>query len=161
MKKLILALLVLFTVQAFSQQVVEQRLGKVTLQPDVRAPSTLFAGTVMSVRSLTSSYDDTTRFFNTRGFAAVYVGVEFTANDSGRVIVSYQPSPNGTSFGPFVTLDSLSTTGTVGVYKYFALPANALGAYGVRVRVYANTDLLRYSDSPTTKVTTKVIRVAY
>lgn len=123
-------------------------------------PQTLSAGTLMSARSVTSAYDDTTKYFRTRGFSKVYVGLETSANDSVRVLLSYAPTYDGVAFDAYVTaFDSLTTTGTVGKIKYVELPANAMGAYGVRLRVYANTDVLRYSDSPTTKLTTKIIQV--
>lgn len=151
MKKMLVFLLLAVSVSAFAQRV----------QPfsDTYKPSTSYAGTLMSLRSVTSSYDDTTGAILTRGCQAVYIGLETSANDSARVLVAYAPSADGVTFASFVALDSLTTTGSVGAIKYFALPANALGAYAVKVRLYGNSDILRYSDSPTTKLTTKVIRV--
>lgn len=127
---------------------------------DVFVPKTLTAGTLMSGRTSASSYDDTTRAFNTRGYAAVYVGIETATNDSSRTLLSYQYSKDGANFSALVLLDSLSSV-TLNDCKYFALPATVLGAYSARVRVYGDGNVLRYSANPSTKVTTKIIRVPF
>ena len=128
---------------------------------DTFIPSTLTAGTVMQNRTASSSYDDTTRAFNSRGYAAIYVGVEISTNDSDRVLLSYQVSKDGASWTGLIALDSMVTSAVTGAAKYFALPANALGAYQVRVRAYSNTSVLKYSANPSTKHTIKIIRIPY
>lgn len=130
-------------------------------QADTYIPRTLSAGTLMSARTGSTSLDDTTQYFSTRGFSKVYVGIETAANDSVRALVSFQPSKDGVNFSAFVLFDSLNSSGTVGVIKYFALPDNAMGAEGVRVRIYSNADLNKWSSAPSTTVTTKIIRKHY
>ena len=135
-----------------------------TIDPfkDVYTPKTLFAGTSMSARALSTSFDDTTQTVIVRGYAAVYLGVETSANDSARVLTGYRVSKDGVNYvGGFTAIDSLTTTGTVGMVKYFALPAAALGAYSVQFRAYGNADIARYSDSPSTLAAFKIIRVPY
>lgn len=121
-------------------------------------PKTLSAGTSMTGRTAASGYDDTTQAFEVRRFAQVYVGIETLANDSSRTLFSYSPSLDGVTFDAYVLFDSLSTTTPVGKGYYFALPANAMAAHSVRVRAFGNTDLLRYSSSPVTTLTIKIIR---
>jgi hypothetical protein len=155
MKNLIVALLVLSGV-AMAQNTT------LTHYSDVYTPSTLYAGTSMSARALSTSFSDTTKAVVVRGYAAVYLGIETSANDSGRVLVGYRMSKDGVNFvGGFTAMDSLTTTGTVGVVKYFALPSAALGAYAVQFRAYGNADIARYSGSPSTLAAFKVIRVPY
>lgn len=127
---------------------------------DTFVPKTLTAGVSMSGRTSASTYDDTTRAFNVRGYAAVYIGVETSTNDSSRTLIAYQTSANGTSFNSFTLCDSLSSV-TLGDFKYYPLPSTALGAYAARVRVYGDSNVLRYSANPSTKVTTKIIRVPF
>lgn len=129
---------------------------------DPFVPKTLFAGVSMTSRTDTAGYDDTTRYFNTRGYAAVYVGIESASNDSGDIILQYRTSHDGVNNNGagFVTFDScvISATNT---HKYYALPATALGAYATQVRAYQQTTFAKFSINPTTKITTKVIRVPY
>ena len=125
---------------------------------DVFIPRTLSAGTLMSGRTEASTYDDTTQGFQVRNWSTVYIGVETATNDSARILLSYAPSKDGVNFSSYVLFDSLSTTGTVGKIKYFVLPADAVGAHSIRLRVYSDTDLLRYSSNPSTTVTTKIVR---
>lgn len=151
----VILLSMLFVLTAFGQS------GANARQSDDYVPRTLSAGTSMSARTLSTTYSDTTQGFRTRGFSSVFVGIELAANDSGRVLISYAPSKDGVNFGPYVLFDSLVTTGTVGVYKYFQLPANAMGAHSVRVRVYGDADVAKYSANPSTTATTKIIRKHY
>ena len=155
MRHMIAFLLVFVTVTAFGQSNANLK------QPDVYTPRTLSAGTVMSARTLATTYDDTTQAFQTRGFVSVFVGVETAANDSGRVLLAYQPSKDGVTFDALVLVDSLVTTGTVGKVMYFQLPANAMGAHSVRVRVYGDATVATYSSNPSTTMTTKIIRKHY
>ena len=128
---------------------------------DPYIPSTDYAGTLMSARTLSTSYDDTTKSITTRGYADVFVGLETAANDSGRVLVAYAPSKDGVTFDAFVALDSLVTTGTVGKIKYIRLPDNAMGAYAVKVRLYGDANVDKYSANPSTTLTTRIIKVPY
>jgi hypothetical protein len=153
--KNILLFLIVFSVSVMAQN------NTLKVFSDTFTPSTLFAGTPISSRTLSTSYNDTTREFNTRGYAAVYVGLETSTNDSARVLVSYSISKDGVNFQNYILLDSLSSTGEVGICKYVALPANALGAYAVRVRLYGDANVARYSINPSTKLTAKIIRVPY
>ena len=131
-----------------------------TVYNDTFTPSTLFAGTSMASRTLSTSFDDTTRAFNTRGYAAVYVGIEAAGNDSGRVLFSYSPSKDGVNFETFVAMDSASFV-DAGYVKYIPLPSNALGAYAVRIRAYGDANVARYSANPSTTAAFKIIRVPY
>jgi hypothetical protein len=127
---------------------------------DVVVPRTLTAGTAMSGRTCAEALDDTTKPFYVRGYAAVYVGLETATNDTVQALfVAYQISKDGSSWGAFTLVDSLTTTGTVGVSKYIPLPANALGAYAVRARVYGRAGG-SYS-GPAATVTTKLVQVQY
>ncbi len=158
MKKIILIFLVLFASDMFAQKAV----GPVY---DDFIPRTLFAGTVMSARIDTAgmTYSDTTRLFNTRGYAAVYIGIEFgLTNDSGKIVVSYRATKNGTNYdgAGWILLDSL-TNSTAGTIRYFALPANALGAYMTQVRVWQSTIANVSSASYPVTVTTRIIRNRY
>jgi len=128
---------------------------------DVFKPSTNYAGTLMSLRSVTTAYDDTTKAIFTRGFGAVYVSLQSSANDSIRVLVSYAASEDGVVYGSFIAVDSLISISGVGTVKFIPLPAAALGAYSVKVRVRGNSDVVTYSDSPTTKLTTKIVKVPF
>lgn len=127
---------------------------------DTFVPSTLFAGTSMISRTLATTLDDTTREFNTRGYAAVYVGIEAAGNDSGRVLFSYSPSKDGVNFETFIAIDSASFV-DAGYVKYIPLPSNALGAYAVRVRAYGDANVARYSANPSTTAKFVVVRIPY
>lgn len=152
--KNIIALILLVASFGFAQD------NTLKVYNDTFTPSTLFAGTAMSGRTLATSFSDTTRAFNTRGYAAVYVGIETTTNDSGRVLFSYAPSKDGVNFETFVAMDSASFVDS-GYVKYIPLPSNALGAYAVRVRAYGDANVARYSANPSTLATFKVIRIPY
>jgi hypothetical protein len=102
--------------------------------------------------------DDTTRAFSARGYAAVYVGLESSTNDSLKVYVSYQISSDGSTYNDFTLLDSLSQLTPVGGDNYIALPAKCLGAYDVRVRVFGNVLNGIISINPSPKVTTRIVR---
>jgi hypothetical protein len=153
MKKAMLAVLLLCVgAVAFSQ----------VYQPsyDSFVPRTLTAGTVMSGRTAATTYNDTTRPFVSRGYAAIYVGVETATNDTiDPIYIAYQVSKDGTTFGDFAVLDSAKLNGVVGAAKYFALPANVLGARQTRVRVYG-TGAGAYSGPPAT-VTTRIVRALF
>lgn len=151
----IVLLFVIASVSVFAQSNANSR------QADVYIPRTLSAGTSMSARTLSTTYDDTTQGFQTRGFRSIYVGIETAANDSGRVLLAYFPSKDGVTFDAAVLFDSLSTTGTVGKVKYFELPAGAMGAHSIRLRVYGDDTVARYSANPSTTATTKIIRKHY
>lgn len=123
-------------------------------------PSTLTAGTLMSGRTAATTLLDTTRAFNSRGYAAIYVGIETAVNDTiDPIIVSYQYSKDGASWSTFTVVDSLNANGIVGLSKYIPLPANALGAYQCRVRVAGRAGG-SYS-GPAATVTTKILRVLH
>lgn len=152
MKTILLSVLFLCASVSFAQKSVS------VPKPDTFIPLTLYAGTAMSARTAATTYDDTTRGFITRNYSSVYVGIETATNDSARILIAYQPSTDGVTYDAAVLFDSLSTTGTVGKIKYFALPASALGAYSCRVRVYGNAEVAGYSANPSTTVTTRIIR---
>ena len=119
-------------------------------------PRTLSAGTLMSARDFTTaSYDDTTQAISTSGWSRIFVVLHTATNDSIAAIVSYQGSVDGATFGPLTVLDSLSSTGTVGVNSAFELPAKAMGFEFVRVRVYAS-GIDRESANPATDLTTYI-----
>ena len=123
-------------------------------QPDVvYTARTLFAGTVMSARTAAAALDDTTRAFSTNGFENVYVHIVTAANDSSCTRLAYCPSADGQTWGVYTLFDSLSTTGTVGANRAFALPAGAMGAAYVRIRVYGS-DANIFSANPSTTVQT-------
>jgi len=155
MKQLIIiALILLSVVSVYSQR-------QDILYPDVSYGRTLTAGTTMSARTAATTLDDTTRGFNTRGYAKVYIGLELAANDSANpLFVAYQVSKNGSTWSALTVLDSANFVGTVGDSKYFELPANAMGAYQARVRVYGRVGG-GYSAGPVTTVATKIIRIPY
>jgi hypothetical protein len=150
MKKILLITL-LFSISLFGQSLYKNT--------DNFVPKTLFAGTEMSARTASTSMDDTTQAFSCRGYQAVYVGLESATNDTVHAYLSYQISKDGSTFGAFTLLDSLSTSGTVGVANYIALPAKCLGAYSVRLRVYGNalTGIVSLNPAPTLK--TYIVRV--
>lgn len=126
---------------------------------DVSTPKTLYAGTSMSGRTASTSMDDTTQAYNFRGLQAVYVGLESATNDTVKVYVAYQVSKDGSTYGAFVLHDSLSSTGTVGVANYIALPAKALGAPYTRIRVYGIASNGAVSINPSPTVTTSIMKV--
>ena len=122
--------------------------------PDVVfIPRTLSAGTLMSARTDAAALDDTTQAIRVGGFSAVYIHIVTATNDSASVVLSYAPSRDGSTFGAYTTFDSLSTTGTVGANKAFALPAGGLGAEFVRIRVKGSVSAV-HSVNPATTVTT-------
>ena len=118
-------------------------------------PKTLYAGTLMSARDFSASYDDTTQAISTNGWNRIFLVLNTATNDSISVICSYQGSVDGATFGPFTTLDSLSSTGTVGVNTAFELPAKAMGFEFVRVRLVYST-IGRASANPATDLTTYI-----
>lgn len=121
-------------------------------------PKTLSEGTEMRARDFTTaSYDDTTQAISTDGWNRIFVVLNTATNDSIAAIVSYQGSVDGATFGPLTVLDSLSSTGTVGVNTAFELPAKAMGFPFVRVRVYAS-GIDRESANPATDLTTYIRR---
>lgn len=154
MKTTILALLFLFTVGAFAQTAQ-------VAAPESFYPRTLTAGTQMSARTAATTLDDTTRALQFRGYAAAFIGLETATNDSASPIIwSYQVSKDGSAWSPLIVGDSANFLTVVGGAKYFQLPANAMGAYAVRIRVYGRTGG-DYSPTSTTKIGTKIIRVPY
>lgn len=139
---------VLFTTAGFAQTTPDDK-------DFTYIPRTLSAGTSMSARSYSASYDDTTQAISTSGWSRIFVVLNTAANDSISVVCSYQGSVNGATFGPFTTLDSLSSTGTVGVNTAFELPAKAMGFEFVRVRL-VYSPINRVSGSPATTLTTYI-----
>lgn len=127
---------------------------------DTFVPRSPYAGTALSGRTLATTFSDTTRLFNTRGYAAVYVGVETYNNDSGRILMSYQPSSDGVNFETAIVFDSVSFVDS-GYVAYKPLPSNALGAYAVKLRFYGDANVAKYSANPSTLVNLKVIRIPY
>ena len=118
-------------------------------------PKTLSVGTLMSARAFSSAYDDTTQAISLDGWNRVFVTLVTAANDSISVICSYSGSMDGSTFGQYNTLDSLSSTGTTGVNDAFELPAAAMGFQFVRVRlVYSSIG--RASANPSTTLTTYI-----
>lgn len=156
MKKLIVVFILSLVVVSISPA---QR--ALSLQSDAYIPRTFTLGALMSARTDTAAYDDTTQMFLTRGLAACYVGIETSTNDSADILISYRSSKDGVNAngGGFVVLDSLNTSGSANIIKYYALPAAALGAVACQVRVYQQTTFPKYSINPSTKVTTKIIRI--
>ena len=118
-------------------------------------PKTLSAGTSMSARAFSASYDDTTQAISTSGWSRIFVTLVTAANDSISVLCSYQGSANGATWGQLTSLDSLSSTGTVGVNTAFELPAKAMGFEFVRIRLVYST-IARASGSPSTTLTTYI-----
>lgn len=118
-------------------------------------PRTLSAGTLMSARDFSSTYDDTTQAISTSGWNRIFVVLNTATNDSISVICYVQGSVDGATFGPFFTLDSLSSTGTVGVNDAWELPAAAMGFEFVRVRLDYST-IGRASANPNTDLTTYI-----
>jgi hypothetical protein len=150
MKTLISVVLALFVVASVQAQ-----------NPDVKfIPGTLSAGTSMVTRTCAQALDDTTVSIRVGGYSAVYVHLVTSANDSSCTRLAYSVSNDGATFGAYTLWDSLSTTGTVGANKAFALPAGALGGEYVRIRVYGS-DANIFSSSPTTKVTTVIRKKLY
>lgn len=127
---------------------------------DTFVPRSAYAGSALSGSTLSATYADTTRLFNTRGYAAVYVGVETYNNDSGRILMSYQPSKDGVNFETAILFDSVSFVDSAYI-AYKPLPSNALGAYAVKLRFYGDANVARYSANPSTLVNYKVIRIPY
>lgn len=126
---------------------------------DASTPKTLTAGTSMSARTASTSMDDTTQAFSFRGYHAVYVGLESATNDTVHSYLAYQVSKDGVTYGAFTLLDSLSSTGTVGVANYIQLPAKALGAPYVRLRVYGIASNGAVSINPSPTLTTSIVKV--
>ena len=129
---------------------------------DVFIPRTLSAGTSMSARTGATTLDDTTQAVTIRGFSQVILAVQITANDSINLLIQYQPSYDGvTFFATFQTIDSLvASTSAVLPQAGFLLPAKVMGFQAVRFRVKGQAHGL-YADSPTPKVTTRIIRKQY
>lgn len=154
MRTSILVLLTFVSVFAFSQN----SLQKPFVDPFI--PVTLTAGTAMSGRTAATTLSDTSRLFTTRGYAAIYVGIETAVNDTiDPIIVSYSYSKDGSAWSAYAVVDSANLNGVVGASKYIPLPANALGAYACRVRVYGRAGGA-YS-GPAATVTTKILRVLH
>lgn len=125
-------------------------------------PLTLFAGTQMTSRAISSTYDDTSRGFTSRGFADIFVGLVSSTNDSGTVYFSYQTS-DGTDWNGlgFTLFDSLSVT-ALHAHKYVQLPAKCRGARMTRVRVYGGAaGATGYSANPSTKLTVEIIKCLF
>jgi hypothetical protein len=148
MKRLILlAVLLLVTTGLFAQGA------------DVRfVPKTLTAGTSMSARSVGSTFDDTTQSILVKGYSYVGISLVSATNDSVALLVSVQGSTDGYTFGSFRLIDSLSSTGTVGVNRGIELNSGGYAFTHVRFRVYNNTAELSYSSSPSTTVTVNVAK---
>ena len=151
MKTLISVLLALFVVSAsYSQR-----------NPDSKyIPATLSAGTSMSARTYAEAYDDTTQTFRVGGFSRAFAHIVTAANDSISVLLSYSVSNDGATWGAYTLSDSLSTTGTVGANKAFAIPDGAFGGEYARIRVYGSS-ISRVSANPSTTVTTIIRRKLY
>lgn len=118
-------------------------------------PQTLSGATAMSSRTYSLTYDDTTQAIGLDGVNRAFVHLISAANDSISVIVSYSTSADGSTFSAYTVLDSLSTTGTVGAVTGLELPAKAMAAHQVRIRVYASP-INRVSGSPATTITTRI-----
>lgn len=156
MKNLLISVLALALCVSFAQA---QSTGSPF--PDQKfIPRTLSAGTSMSARTDAAALDDTTQSIRVGGFTAVYIHIVTAANDSASVVLSYACSNDGATFGAYTTFDSLSTTGTVGANKAFALPAGGLGAEFVRIRVKGSVSAV-HSTSPATTVTTVIRKKLY
>lgn len=120
-------------------------------------PSTLSAGTAMSARTDAAGLDDTTQSVDLRGFSEAGILAVSAANDSVAFKVSYQGSHDGVTWDPvFVLIDSLTSTGSVGVTKGFPLPAKGLLYPFVRFRVYGSA--AAHSANPSATITSRVIR---
>jgi hypothetical protein len=140
--------MVLLSVGAFAQATPGQ-------SDYVFIPRTLSAGTLMSARSYTSSSDDTTQAISTDGWNRGFVHIVFSTNDSCNMIVAYQTSRDNATWGTaFTTIDSAKSTGDTGYNLAVELPAGAMGAGFIRVRVYASTAGVPFSANPSTAVTT-------
>jgi hypothetical protein len=152
MKKLISVVFVLlFSISAYAQVQLSNTANFV--------PKTLFAGTEMSERTASTSMDDTTQAFSVRGYNSAFIGIETSTNDSVKAYISYQVSKDGSSWSALAVLDSFVTSGVVGASTYLQLPAKAMGAYAVRVRVFGNALTGIVSINPSPKATTRIIRV--
>lgn len=120
-------------------------------------PVTLAAGTSMSARTDAVALDDTTRSVDLRGFSAAGILVVTAGNDSVACKVAYQGSDDGNTWdGVFVLIDSLTSTGTVGVTKGFPLPAKGMMYPFVRFRVYGSD--AAHSANPAATIKSYVIR---
>lgn len=150
-----LLILLLIPVLAFSQQP-----SKALPSDDVFIPRTLSAGTSMSARTDAAGLLDTTQAIQLRGYSQATVIVQTLTNDSVGLRVDYQPSFDGVTFAAtFVLIDSLSSTGTVGYQKAFAIPAGVMGFQAIRIRI-KGTDAA-HSANPSATVTTRIVRKQY
>ena len=134
--------------------------SKALASDDVFIPRTLSAGTLMSALSEVAGDIDTTQSIQVRGFSQVIITLQVAANDSTANRVSYQPSFDGVTYAAtFVVLDSLTSTGTVGMQKGFVLPQAAMGFHSVRIRIDATN--AAHSINPAPTVTTRIARKRY
>jgi hypothetical protein len=153
MKKFMLLFIILLSSSMFAQNLNYT-------STDNFVPKTLYAGTEMSARTVSSTMSDTTKSFTCRGYQAVYVGLESATNDSLQVYLAYRISKDGSTYNAFTLLDSLSVSGTVGVANYISLPAKCMGAYDVQLRVYGNALTGgNNSANPSATLKTYIVRV--
>lgn len=150
MKKVFAVLLAIaFGATAFAQ-------NTPVAKASVMIPNGIYGGS-MSAKTASTTYADTTQGFNVRDWGRCYVGIETAANDSSNTLIQYAVSKDGINFSGYTSLDSLVTSGTVGVVKYVELPEQCMGAYSVRIRV-AGQLWGAYSANPSATITTKIIR---
>jgi len=152
MKNILISLAALFI---FASVASAQRYGE---RFDKYTPSQLDGAGSMSALSMAAALDDTTKEVDTRGYS--YVGLLVTpSSDSVAVVVSYQGSRDGVTYGSFVTIDSLiSRTTAVTEPKGFALPSAGLAFPFVRFRVDASTGAGGFGADPTPTINCEVIR---
>jgi hypothetical protein len=86
-------------------------------------------GTQILDMAYVSEQIDTTQAFGPVDFAAVFVNVQ--SKDSASILIKYQLSSDGVTWGALTTLDSLSTA--AGDFKSVNLTASLLGAYRARL----------------------------
>lgn len=146
----LITLCLLFALPAVAQQ-----------QPEVFSPIGLTNGTSLIGRSVVATtYSDTTQGIKVRGYSDVFIVLKTAANDSVGLQVAYSQSADGINYSAYTALDSLVSTGTVGVSKAIRLPDNIHGAYSVKLRVYSPAWAAN-SAAPVATVTTQIVRYKY
>jgi hypothetical protein len=148
MKKILLVVLVLLLECVSFAQQIPQKTDYTFI------PRTLFAGTSMSARTYSVTYDDTTQSFSLNGWSSGYLLFNIATNDSVNLNFSYAGSYDGVNFGEYVVSDSVKMTGTASNVRTLQIPQKAFGFLSIRARVYATG--IAYSQNPSAVLTTRI-----
>lgn len=150
MKNIILLLCVLI---ALTSAVEAQKLAYKSY-----VPNSLSSSTILSGRTLSTTYADTSEPLRGKGYEKAFVRLNITQGDSCTVLIAFQYSNDGTNFNSLAVQDSIvNTTNAVYPSKNIEVPAACLAAESFRFRIYGAL-WGKYSANPSALITAEVLR---